>query len=47
MTRKIDLTPQLQIVDENGKLTPQAIAIFNEIAKMLRDHEARIVTLEP
>lgn len=47
MTRRIDLTPQLRIVDENGKLTPQAIAIFNEIAKMLRDHESRITTLEP
>ena len=47
MTQKIDLPAHLQIVDANGKLTPQALAIFAEIAKLLRDHEARITTLEP
>ena len=48
MARKIDLAPiQAPIVDDKGRLTNDARAIFQEIAKMLRDLEARIEALEP
>lgn len=48
MTVKL-LEPTLieQYVDKDGRLTIEGVKLLERIIAMLRDHEARIETLEP
>jgi hypothetical protein len=45
--RKIDLPPNFPMTKPDGSPSQATVAVMQEIAKMLRDLEARIEALEP
>jgi len=42
-----EINAVLQYVTPDGRLTPEGLRLFARLLDVLRDHEARITTLEP
>lgn len=45
--RKIDVNPRAPMVTERREPTTETVILLQEIAKMLRNLEARVEALEP